>query len=249
MSGPFIGRSGPTALAESYRERARRAAFGTAAGAPLQPARGTAACIEPMIQVYDYYGRLYLERPHHLLWAGLAHLAGAPIVQGLANAVEHGVDNAYCRMLVDTCRRIFADVAWLHEAFVDDPATAVALARLRDREGARMASYEAIWADLAGDEPSATADANRRLLENEQFVVAQRGYDALRDDARAVSRSVRAVHPYHDDFDGDDIGDPEQRWAWVAAMWRSWAGLPVEERTRLVRLPFDDLRAGRFAPR
>lgn len=262
MKGPFIG-GDPAALAGRYAERAGGAAFGTTAESALDPTQGTAACIAPMTRAYDYYGRLYLERPHHLLWAGLARLAGAPIVQGLVTAAEHGVDSGYGRMLVDTCRRIFADVAPLHEAFLDDPAVAVTLARYRDGEDSGVRSrpdddvgsyresypesYGAIWADIAGGEPSKIADANRRLLANEQFVVAQPGYDAFRDQARAVSRSVRAVHPYHHDFGGDDIADPEQRWAWVAAMWESWAGLPVEERTRLVRLPFDDLRARRFA--
>lgn len=236
----------PATVANSYRERANRAVFGVAWDSALDPGRGTAACIPPMIRVYDYYGRLYLERPHHLLWAGLARLAGAPIVHGLAGAVEHGIDNPHCRMLINTCRRIFADTAWLHEAFLDDPAIAVELAGSEDRDDHLGSGRMRVWADIAAGGDRRVADANRRMLAHEQLVVAQHGYDAFRDEARAVSRSVRAVHPYHDDFDGDDIGDAEQRWTWVEVMWESWAGLPAEERTRLVRLPLDDLRARRF---
>lgn len=234
-------------LANSYRERANRAVFGVASDSALDSGRGTAACIPSMIQIYEYYGRLYLERPHRLLWAGLARLAGAPIVHGLAGAVEHGIDNPYCRMLIDTCRRIFADAAWLHEAFLDDPAVAVELAGSEGRGDQTGSGRRRIWADIAVGGYRRVADANRRMLAHEQLVVAQRGYDAFRDHARAMSRSVRAVHPYHDDFGGDDLGDAEQRWAWVEAMWESWAGLPAEERTPLVRLPFDELRARRFA--
>lgn len=237
-----IAHSELPARARAYRERAVRAAFGVVAGRTLDealdPERGTAACLGPMVRVYEYYGRLYLEHPGRLLWAGLARLAGAPIVQGLANATAHGIDNAYCRVLVGTCRQIFDDVAWLHEAFLDDPAIAVELAGAAGRGTA--------WADIAAGGESTVADANLRLLEHEQLVVAQPGYDAVRDDARAISRSVRAVHPYHDDFPGDDIGDPVQRWAWVRSMWQGWVRLPARERARLVRLPFEQLRARRF---
>lgn len=236
----------PARTARFYRQRAARAALGEAGESALAPRRGTAASLAPMTRVYDYYGRLYLERPRELLWAGLARLAGAPIVQGLAGAVRYGIDNAYCHMLVDTCARIFADTAWLHEAFLDDPAVAVALADREERQDGLAPRRRAIWADLgAGDDAGAVA-ANRRLLEHEQLVVAQAGYDAFRADTSAVSASVRAVHPYHDDFAGDDIGDPKQRWAWVEEMWASWTALPAEECVRLVRLPFDDLRARRF---
>ena len=241
-----MARTDLAALARSCAERAERSAFGGTGVSALDPGLGTAACIAPMTRVYDYYGRLYLARPHHLLWAGLARLAGAPIVQGLATAADYGVDNAYCRMLADTCRRIFADVAWLHEAFVGDPTTAVELERERDRGTPEGDGHVPVWADIATGERTRVADANLRLLAREQLVVVQPGYDAFRGDARRVSRTVRAVHPYHDDFPGDDVGDAEQRWAWVRSMWDAWVRLPTEERVRLVGLSFEDLRARRF---
>lgn len=216
-----------------------------------------------MTAVYRYYGRLYLSRPRELLWAGLAGLAGAQIVLGLAGAARHGVDNSYTRMLVTTCRRIFDEVAWLHEAYLDGPQTAVDLAARADR-AARMphrtaeappatgetvptgdplsdptgertdAVWTDIWSKIASGRAYTVAEGNRRLLAREQRV-AQAGYDPLRDEVRAASRYVRAVHPNHGDFPGDDIGDWAQRWAWTAEMWDGWVALPVDERIRLVR--------------
>lgn len=218
-----------------------------------------------IVDVYNYYRDAYLARPDLFLWAGLGRMAGGAVVGGL----DHDFGFIDQVIMVRIGRDIFFDLVWLHEAFLDRPDTVVELADLHDRfntyarynalglvtyqHRAPARSYKEAWAKITSGDPVRVAEGNRDLLENEQWSIIQPHYDHLRTlpFAGLPSPFTNNIHPYHRAFiverpTGDILHAPD-RWAWITGdMWEKWALAGVDERKRLVTIPFDRICRGDF---
>ena len=177
----------------AYHRRACRAAFGTDE-VPVDPDRDFAANEQAMGRIYDYYGALHRNQPELLWWAGLARVAGASVMRGLDVAAAYGLDGAWCGMFIDVARHIFTDLAWLHEAFLDDPDLAVELAIWHDTQQGATESYRECWEGIVSGDAARTAKGNRGLLANEQFDIVQPCYELFRPEVRALSSGVGSAH-------------------------------------------------------
>ena len=247
-----------------YLGQAYMNAFGNDDEAAWEPDQGFAANRARIIQLYDYYQATYLKQPDLFLWAGLGRMAGGAVVDGLDTVMTVSFsESSLTKTMVRIGKTIFHDLAWLHEAFLDDPQVAIALAGEHDTEAPARRSYATAWTDLASGDIGRVAAGNQALLENEQFTIIQPFYDAIRASNEADTFShTRAftnnIHPYHRDFlvrfPNGDVTLADDRWAWITeedGMWAKWVSMPSvapQERTRLVSLTFDDLLQRRFAP-
>ncbi len=238
-------------------------AFGTYDEASWDPIQGFAANRERIVKLYDYYRGTYLKRPDLFLWAGLGRMAGGAVVGGLDFLLCTSPETVLTQTMVNIGKSIFHDLAWLHEAFLDDPGSAIALAAQYDADSPARCSYADALRNIASGDASRIAAGNRALLENEQFTIIQPQYDLVSQSSEAfifahTRAFTRAVHPYHRDFlvrfpQGDVIA-ADDRWSWITepdGMWEKWIAMPsiaADERTRLVSLSFSDILNQRFGP-
>ncbi|MGV9674132.1 hypothetical protein ACWDSJ_02520 [Nocardia sp. NPDC003482] len=232
---------------------------------PWDPDQGFAFNRPRIVDLYAYYRDLYLRAPTQFLWAGLGRMAGGAVVGGL-DADPGFTDQA---VMVRIGRDIFFDLAWQHEAFLDDPGIILELADLHDRfnryprydangpipaqPGSPRRSYRAAWEKILTGTDDAIAAGNRDLLENEQFSIIQPHYDFLRTHAFAglPTPFVNEIHPYHRAFiierPQGDILVADDRWSWISdRMWTNWVAAGVDERSRLVRIPLERTSQGDF---
>jgi hypothetical protein len=245
-----------------YLSQAYVNAFGTFDEPDWDPEKGFAANRPRIIQLYDYYQTIYLKRPDQFLWAGLGRMAGGAVVGGLDLVVALG-ETFLTKTMVRIGKAIFHDLAWLHEAFLEDAEHAISLAADQDNSSPARRSYADALRDIASGERDRIASGNRGLLENEQFTIIQPLYDAIAASSEAiVFRRTRAftnkIHPYHRDFlvrfPTGDVIRADDRWAWITeddGMWAKWVimeDVAPGERTRLVSLTFSDILAQRFDP-
>lgn len=247
----------PFYLAQAYTN-----AFGDDDQAAWDPTQGLAANRPRIVQLYDYYRDTYLKQPDMFLWAGLGRMAGGAVVSGLDSVASLG-ESDLTRTMVAIGKAIFNDLAWQHEAFLDDPQAAIALARQQDADSPARRSYGDAWTDIASGDGDRIAAGNRALLENEQYTITQPLYDQIAAGSEAFTfRRTRAftnkIHPYHRDFlvefPTGDVIVADDRWAWITkdgGMYAKWVIMPTvapQERTRLVSLAFGDILNQRFDP-
>jgi len=245
-----------------YLSQAYINAFGTFDEPDWDPQQGFGANRPRIIKLYDYYQALYLKRPDLFLWAGLGRMAGGAVVGGVDLVASSG-ESFLTETMVQIGKNIFHDLAWQHEAFLEDPQLAIDLATQQDASSPARRSYADSWRDIASGESERVASGNRALLENEQFTIIQPLYDAISASSEAlIFRRTRAftnkIHPYHRDFlvrlPTGDVIVADDRWAWITeddGMWAKWTIMPTvaaEERTRLVSLSFSDILNQRFDP-
>jgi hypothetical protein len=178
-----------------YTARSLQNAFGDPNPASFDPTLGFAPNRGRMVQIYNYYQSLYQKKPDLFLWAGLGHLAGANIVSGLDMVLSQNAEGDH-PYVGHTAKQIFLDLAWLHEAFLDDPQTAISLAGTRDSVAPTpAASYAQAWSDIASLDPARVAAGNQALLRNEQFCLVQAGMDALRASDPPYFSKTSALYP------------------------------------------------------
>ncbi len=247
-----------------FLRRSYEKAFGQFDEVNWDPALGFAANQPRILKLYDYYRDTYLARPDLFLWAGLGRMAGGAVVGGLRLAVLLG-ENFFTQTMVRIGKEIFHDMAWQHEAVLDDPDNALKLVAARDGIKPSRRSYFEAWTHVLSADPLRVATGNRLLLENEQFSIIQPLYDAvvannngLLSPMRSLKGFTNSIHPYHRDFllslPSGDIVNPADRWSWITetgGMYEKWAekrgvpALPVamspQVRERLVKLSIDDL--------
>jgi len=245
-----------------YLSQAYVNAFGAFDEPDWDPEQGFAANRQRIIQLYDYYQKIYLKRPDQFLWAGLGRMAGGAVVGSLDLVVALG-ETFLTKTMVQIGKAIFHDLAWLHEAFLDDPENAINNAADYDASSPARSKYADALRDIASGANDRVIAGNKALLENEQFTIIQPLYDAIAASSEAiVFRRTRAftnkIHPYHRDFlvrfPTGDVIVADDRWAWITeddGMWAKWAimeDVAPGERTRLVSLTFSDILAQRFDP-
>lgn len=220
---------------------------------------------KPIIQkIYQYYTDTYNKIPLKFLWAGLGKMAGGVVLSSMDNLESiSGDTETPVPELITIGKNIFLDLAWLHEAFLEDPAKAIALAKKHDvyltSQGKMPAqSYERALTLMNADDADSIAEGNKMLLQNEQHDIIEPIYQNLVSlDNMLINRTrafVGSVHPYHRDFILDvptgDVLVFADRWKWIAEvsqnMWDQWVKLPQEERTRLINLPMSDIMQRNF---
>ena len=235
---------------------------------PWLPELGFASNRARIVALYGYYRDLYLAAPDFFLWAGLGRMAGGAVVGGLD--ADPGFTSQ--DVMVRIGRDIFFDMAWLHEAFLEDPVKVVHLADLHDRFneypkytlgipsfvfGKPARSYGRAWRDILTRDPDKVAEGNRALLENEQWSIIQPHYDFLSTffGSGLTGPFTNAIHPYHRDFlievPQGNVLVAKDRWSWIThvdGMYQRWNDIGNPERTRLVSLDFNLILGGRFEP-
>lgn len=246
-----------------YTNAAYINAFGTHDEDAWDPSQGFAANRARIVKLYDYYRDTYLKRPDLFLWAGLGRMAGGAVVGGLDFLLCTSPETELTQTMVKIGKLIFHDLAWLHEAYLDDASAAIALAAQHDSESPARRSYADALRDIASGDSDRIVAGNQALLENEQFTIIQPQYDVIAQSSEAMifartSAFTRAVHPYHRDFlvrfPQGNVTSADDRWAWITetdGMWQKWTVMPSiapDERTRLVSLAFDDLLGQNFGP-
>jgi hypothetical protein len=227
-------------------------------------------------------GRAKFSTYDRLLWAGLGRMAGSAVVGGLdmmisfPSSLKTGGDlppmtlaqidamspsdmtrrggTTIAGMLV-AGKQIFLDLAWQHEAYLDEPLIALRLAKEFDakpditlhaehivfrpyedrmRSGTRQNSYVDAWTKINSNDPQTIAQGNQLLLQNEQYDLVQPVYDnlpRLDPNFNDPSPFTGQLHPYHRDFlvsGGKNILDKDQRWKWISepgGMFDKW-GVP-----------------------
>ncbi len=249
-----------------FNNRALDRAFGGRGFPDWDPDAGYAVNRPRILALYDYYRDLYLRSPQRFLWAGLGRMAGGAVVSGLDRFPPP--ESFVTQTMVRIGRDIFFDMAWLHEALLDDESEALRLAELHDRfvqytayEGTMphfvhhgpTESYGAALRKMTSGDPSQIAEGNRMLLADEQWSVIQPHYDAINASDEvgmfALTRTlVEPVHPYHRSFiesqPQGDVRFAKDRWDWITqpqGMLQNWVAAGEQERTRLAKLPFSDL--------
>jgi hypothetical protein len=245
-----------------YVSQAYINAFGKFDEPDWDPEQGFTANRARIVQLYDYYSALYQRQPGLFLWAGLGRMAGGAVVSGLDLVVQLG-ETFLTKTMVQIGKAIFHDLAWLHEAFLDDPQQAISLAADHDSTSPARQSYADALRDMASGDSDRIVNGNRALLEIEQFSIIQPLYDSIAASSEAtVFRRTRAftnkIHPYHRDFlvrfPTGDVIHADDRWAWITeddGMWAKWVvmeSVAPGERTRLVSLTFSDILAQKFDP-
>ena len=207
-----------------YLSQAYVNAFGAYDEPDWNPEQGYAANRDRIIKLYDYYKDTYLKRPDQFLWAGLGRMAGGAVVGGL-DLVVHGGETFLTKTMVQIGKAIFHDLAWQHEAFLDDPQLAINNAAAQGATSPARRSYADAWRDIA------SGDSDR---------ITSKIHPYLRDFL------VR--------FPTGDVIAADDRWAWITeddGMWEKWKNMATvapEERTRLVSLSFSDILNQRFDP-
>lgn len=261
-----------------YIERSYEKAFGQFDEASWDPSRGFAANEARILKLYEYYRDTYLARPDLFLWAGLGRMAGGAVVGGLRLFVAVGGETFFSQTMVQVGKDIFHDLAWQHEAILDDETNALKLADEHDRtwpatKRAPRCSYHEAWKHILSRDESRIATGNKMLLMNEQFSIIQPWYDKIAASSaggwggpmRSLKAFTNSIHPYHRDFllslpTGDIVKD-DDRWSWITetgGMWEKWGekrGVPAApiamsraERARLVSLPINKIIKREFAP-
>ena len=256
-----------------YLKRSYEKAFGQFDEANWNPQSGYAANEPRILKLYDYYRDTFLLQPDQFLWAGLGRLAGGAVVGGLRLAVSMGPETFFTQTMVRIGKEIFHDLAWQHEAALDDEPNALVLAAARDAAGPARRSYREAWTHIFTRDPGRIATGNKMLLENEQFTIIQPRYNevsastegGLGGPMRSLKAFTNSIHPYHRDFllsqPSGDIVNPEHRWGWITetgGMWEKWGeqrgvpALPIAmsraERIRLASLTLNQLIRREFAP-
>ena len=258
-----------------YTERSYVKAFGQYDPLNWDERAGFAANEARILKVYEYYRDTFLARPDQFLWAGLGRLAGGAVVGGLRLAVSMAPETSFTRAMVGVGKAIFEDLAWQHEAILDDDANALQLITAHDASKKAQRSYLEAWTLILSNDPQRVPIGNRMLLENEQLSIIQPLYDAQSKKETGVGplcapmRSLKAftnsIHPYHRDFllsqPRGDVINPNDRWSWITetgGMWEKWGemrGVPHapivmlrDERIRLASLTMDQLIRRQFAP-
>jgi hypothetical protein len=258
---------------QDYRDRAYQRAFGDH-GESWIPAAGFAANRARIVKLYDYYRAVFNDRPDRFLWAGLGRMAGGAVVGGLdfMTSLPFSDPTPITQVMVEIGRAIFNDLAWLHEAYVDDPAAAILLAGAQDLVHPARRSYAEALTRIHNGSADQIAEGNRALLEIEQYSIIQPLYDRLRPPSpewgifKLTRTATGAVHPYHRDFltsfpttEFRDVTLFDDRWKWInlpGGMWEKWAGgwqgpgvgVDASERARLVNLSFDRILRADFQP-
>jgi hypothetical protein len=260
-----------------FLERSYVKAFGQFDEKSWEPLNGFAANEARILKLYDYYRDTYLARPDQFLWAGLGRMAGGAVVGGLRLAVSMGPETFFTQTMVRIGKEIFHDLAWQHEAVLDDEANALTLAAARDAAAPARRSYRDAWTHILSGDPGRVATGNKMLLENEQFSIIQPRYDdvvardpksgfwGIGSPMRSLKAFTNSIHPYHRDFllsqPSGDVVNPDNRWSWITetgGMYEKWAekrGVPVApiamsraERVRLVSLTMSQIIRREFAP-
>jgi hypothetical protein len=226
-----------------YLERAYKKAFGQFDEPQWDPKKGFAANEPRILKLYDYYRDTYLARPDLFLWAGLGRMAGGAVVGGLQFYVAHAHESVFTQKMVQIGKEIFHDLAWQHEAILDDESNALKLAAERDATSPARRNYREAWAHILSGDEARIATGNKMLLENEQFTIIQPLYNQIAGtyeglgDMLCVRAFTSRIHPYHRDFlislQTKDVIKEEDRWAWITetgGMWEKWAekrGVPA----------------------
>jgi hypothetical protein len=224
-----------------YTDRALLKAFPS--GHPAwNPDDGFAANRATLLQAYGYYRDLHLQRPDRFLWAGLGRMAGGAVLGGLQTPGLPD-QSTTTRVMLRIGKEIFLDLAWLHEAFLDNPAQAVRLAELHDQNvtsadysngeppgtisRGHAESYGTALAHIESGDPARIVQGNHMLLANEQWTIIQPHYDYLMatlnglDEFKLMRASAFAenIHPYHRAFilafPQSNILQGADRWAWI----------------------------------
>jgi hypothetical protein len=259
---------------DAYRNRAYQRAFGDH-GESWIPSNGFAANRPRIVKLYDYYRDTYNANPDRFLWAGLGRMAGGAVVGGLDffASMPFSDPSPITTVMVEIGKAIFDDLAWLHEAYIDDQLGAIALAGTQDIIAPARRSYAEAMTRIHSGIPEQIAEGNKALLEIEQFSIIQPRYDRLRPPSpewamfRLTRTATSNVHPYHRDFINSfpslgiakDVTLFADRWEWInlpGGMWEKWAlghlgstvGVNGAERSRLVNLPFSKIVARDYAP-
>src|SRR5262245_27536537 len=106
-----------------YLERSYNKAFGQFDPFNWNPDVGFKPNEQRIVKLYDYYRDTYLARPDLFLWAGLGRMAGGAVLGGLRIYVATGSESEFTRKMVEIGKRIFEDLAWQHEAILDERRT------------------------------------------------------------------------------------------------------------------------------
>jgi hypothetical protein len=237
-------------IRRQYHDQAcRRAAIDPAL---WNPALGFQANRLMLHNLYYYYQKVYFENPACFLWAGLARLTGGQVLYGLGNAVKIARDPCVLTQeIVAVARDIFENLAWQHEAFLDDPDLLVSVWQERERRqlNGHRHSYAASWKLVGSADYATVCTGNEMLFENEQRDTIQPHYETIRRDPyanryfRFTRLVMRQIHPHHRRFIFDlpwgDVTRFPDRWRWIShptGMWPAWTGLKQSERDRLVGL-------------
>ena len=257
------------------------------------PLRGWVANRDRILALYDYYRDVYLDGKKQsskdlLIWAGLGRMAGGAVVGGLDFMRDNGMTvkqpltpnqaenlSGAARdqreklteiRFLEIGKRIFLDLAWQHEAFLDGPAIVQKLAAEHDQNFPAKRKYEEAWKDISSDDEQRISRGNKALLENEQFSIIQLVYDkVLVDDSgfggavNNISAFTNSIHPYHRAFlqsrpSGNVLKLPD-RFDWIeepGGMWPKWGernGIVVmapKHREQLVTLSMTDILRRNF---
>jgi hypothetical protein len=201
--------------AEQWRARALSAA--KIDPATWRPSAGFEANRDNVKKVYAYYADLYNQRPE-LKWAGMAKLAGGTVYGGLeqselgktaaktaattatltpapgAGAAAEAAKTAYGEarflqtQLLDMQQKIFEDLAWRHQAYVEGGMPALEAAYRRGEIDGGEKIIQA-WRDIASGDENRQWRGNTALLRREQEEILSRGYERIRTRATSLSLS------------------------------------------------------------
>jgi hypothetical protein len=174
--------------------------------------------------------------------------------------------------LLDMQKKIFEDLAWQHQAYVEGglPALEAAFKRGDIREEKIIQA----WRDIASGDENRQWQGNAVLLEREQRKILADGYEKIRNRmtslnvskfppvslpidsgkliAGAMSQMAQSPIPGGRSFrevtgDKTDIALFKDRWKWIEAdMLPAYRNLSPERRSALINQPLEELAGRKF---
>jgi hypothetical protein len=114
-----------------------------------------------ILKLYDNYRDTYLARPDLFLWAGLGRMAGGAVGGDLRLFITAGSETFFSKTMVQIGKDIFEDLAWQHEAILDEEANAVRLAAQHDATVRAQRSYHEAWVHILPGDAARVATGGR----------------------------------------------------------------------------------------
>jgi hypothetical protein len=220
---------------------------------------------EVLKEIYQEYGRIYLQNPEKQLWAGLATHAGSLVVVAMYDEIERNQQAGLSWRIdmSDLCDEFQRLIVKMAKAIRDDVGTQAAVFGSEGIDGIRRMGLEdpenlKAWESIARGDVVAGAEY---LAQREQTVVLNKYYKDILNlcVALAPAMSIRAISGFEElgcprftcamgvwpyasftDTDGPGAND---RWTYIRdSILPIWTGMNVDQRTEWVKKRLDIIR-------
>lgn len=220
---------------------------------------------EVLKEIYQEYGRIYLQNPEKQLWAGLATHAGSLVIVAMYDEIERKQQSGlgWDEFMANLCDELQSLIVSMAKAIRDDIGKQSAVFGAEGIDGIRRMGLEdpenlKAWESIARGDVVAGAEY---LAQREQTVVLNKYYADISKLSVALSpaMSIKAISGFEElgcpsfscakgiwpyaSFTDTDGPDENDRWAYIRdSILPVWTGMDVDQRTEWVKKRLDIIR-------